>query len=225
MIKSTIMSRLLTLTFWVPVLFFSLLLTHNAMLYFTHGGEYGILPEKLTARLDPLWNLAFYIHLPAGVICLLSPFFLFAKRYFRRHHQWHEIIGKLYTWITILLVCPTGMYLAAYAKGGIITQAGFMVQGILLGVFTYHGYQAGLRKNKTEHVRNMIRSYAVATVVLSFRVLHILFFLLSVPYKDNYAISQWLGLSLNLLFAELIIARINIKQKNVSLKSHQYEIS
>jgi hypothetical protein len=225
MIKTTVISRFFALALWTPVLFFSLLLTHNAMLYFTHGGEYGILPEKLVARQDPLWNIAFYIHLPTGVICLLSPFFLFARRYFRSHYRWHEVIGKLYTWITILIVCPTGMYLAVYAKGGLITQIGFMVQGILLGIFTYQGYEAALQKNRKEHVGHMIRSYAVATVVLTFRVLHILFFLLNVPYKDNYAISQWLGLSLNLLFAEIIIARINTKQKTVSLKSHQYEIT
>jgi len=51
----------------------------------------------------------------------------------------------------------------------------------------------------------------VATVVLSFRILHILFFLLKVPYQDNYAISQWLGLSSNLLIAELIIVLAGIK--------------
>ena len=76
MMNAKIISRLLTFILWIPIVFFSLLLAHNAMLYFTHGGEYGILPEKLIARKDPLWNMAFYIHLPAGIICLLSPFFL-----------------------------------------------------------------------------------------------------------------------------------------------------
>ena len=52
-----------------------------------------------------------------------------------------------------------------------------------------------------------------------------LIFLLEVPYQDNYAISQWLGISLNLLLAEIMIARINTSQKTVSLKSHHYEIS
>jgi Predicted membrane protein (DUF2306) len=224
MIKTTVISPLLALVLWAPVLFFSLLLTHNAMLYFTHGGEYGILPEKLIARLDPLWNIAFYIHLPTGVLCLLTPVFLLSKSYFKKLHQLHQSVGKVYVFVTLLLVCPTGMYLAVYAKGGIITQVGFMIQGILLGVFTYNGYRAALNGNKSEHVRNMVRSYAVATVVLTFRILHIMFFLLKVPYADNYAISQWLGLSANLLLAELFIALKDSHKKTFTIKSQHYEI-
>lgn len=216
------------LVFWVPVIFLSLLLAHNAMLYFTHGGEYGILPEKTVARQDLLWNISFYVHLPTGIICLLSPVFLFSRRYFKQRLPWHERIGKLYVWITLVLVCPTGMYLALYAKGGPVTQTGFLIQGILLGLFTWQGYKAILRKDKSGHVQFMIRSYAVAAVVLTFRMLHILFFFWSVPYKDNYAISQWLGLTFNLLLAEVIIFFVcSAFRKSSTIQSHKpvsYEI-
>jgi nitrate reductase gamma subunit len=198
-------ARLLALLLWAPIVFFSILLAHNAILYFTHGGEYGILPEKLVARQDMLWNVAFYIHLPTGILCLFAPVFLFARRYVAQSLRWHRAVGKLYVWITLLLVCPTGMYLALYAKGGLVTQTGFMLQGVLLAVFTYQGYRAIAAGDKTAHVQYMIRSYAVATVVLTFRIFHILFFFWNVPYHDNYAISQWLGLSVNILVAEVIV--------------------
>lgn len=207
------------LLLWAPVIFFSLLLSHNAVLYFTHGGEYGILPEKTAARGNVLWNIAFYTHLPTGIACLLAPIALFTRRFLKRGLGFHKAIGKIYVWTTLIFVCPTGMYLALYAKGGLITQVGFMLQGILLAVFTYLGYKAIMRDNKTLHFHYMIRSYAVAAVVLTFRILHIMFFLWSVPYQDNYAISQWLGLSGNLLFAETLILFITIKQKQHSLKS------
>src|SRR5687768_14081260 len=74
---------------WIPIIFFSLLLSHNAILYFTHGGEYGILPEKIMARQDLLWNVSFYLHLPAGIVCLLMPIFLFAERFFKRSLHLH----------------------------------------------------------------------------------------------------------------------------------------
>jgi hypothetical protein len=219
MIQSKILSRSLALILWIPILSFSLLLAHNAMLYFTHGGEYGILPEKLVARKDIVWNIAFYTHLPTGVICLLSPAFLFARKYFKQPLDLHRKIGKMYVWITVIIVCPTGMYLALYAKGGLITQIGFMIQGILLGVFTYQGYLAGLKGRKSDHVAFMIRSFSVAAVVLTFRILHIFFFILKVPYHDNYAISQWLGLSFNLLLAELIIVSHTLKNQKPSTLS------
>jgi hypothetical protein len=212
------------LILWLPIIFFSVLLSHNAVLYFTHGGEYGILPEKIIARQDALWNTSFYIHLPAGIICLLSPILLFTRRWLKKFHILHTVIGKLYVWITLVVVCPTGMYLAVYAKGGLITQVGFLLQGILLGWFTWKGYRAILRKNKHEHFHFMIRSYAVAAVVLSFRIFHILFFLWKVPYQDNYAISQWLGLTGNLLIAELIILAVTLRDKKIRhIKQTNYE--
>jgi hypothetical protein len=127
-------------------------------------------------------------------------------------------------WITIAIVCPTGMYLALYAKGGIVTQVGFMIQGILLAWFTWRGVVAISNGKTPLHLQHMIRSYAVATVVLSFRIYHILFFFLDVPYLDNYAISQWLGLSGNLLIAELMIAYIST-QKKIHLNPSSYEIA
>jgi hypothetical protein len=218
MIQRKVISLLPAILLWVPLIFFSLLLSHNAMLYFTHGGEYGILPEKRVAQQDLLWNVAFYIHLPTGVVCLLSPILLFTRLFFKRAIGMHQWVGKIYMWVTLTLVCPTGMYLACYAKGGWITQVGFMLQGILLAAFTYRGYQSIIGGDKAGHFHYMIRSYAIASVVLSFRILHILFFLLNVPYQDNYAISQWLGLFGNFLAAELIIFFIEVK-KSHSLKS------
>ena len=220
MIQRKIIPILSSAILWVPLIFFSLLLSHNAMLYFTHGGEYGILPEKRVAQQDFFWNAAFYIHLPSGIICLLSPIILFTRRFIKRGLVLHQFVGKIYVWITLFVVCPTGMYLALYAKGGFVTQVGFMLQAILLAIFTYLGYTAVKRGDRSNHFHYMIRSYAVASVVLTFRILHILFFLWNVPYQDNYAISQWLGLFGNLLFAESIIVFISINsKKNIQLKS------
>lgn len=219
-LKSTLLKTLKG-TSWVIISLLSLLLVHNAILYFTHGGEYGILPEKLTARNDVLWNIAFYIHLPSGIICLLSPLLLFARRANHMASMVHTKIGKLYVWITLLIVCPTGLYLALYAKGGFLTQAGFVVQDILLAFFTYSGYKGVVARNKTLHIRFMIRSYAAASVVLTFRILHLVFFFLDLPYQENYAFSQWLGVCINLWLAEIFVFFVPDSSitNNVSLKN------
>lgn len=213
-----ILTVIIYMVLWTPVVFFSFLLTHNAILYFTHGGEYGILPEKIVARQDLLWNISFYIHLPSGILCLCAPLVLFIGRLFHLPRIWHKTIGKWYVWMTLLLVCPTGVYLALYTKGGLSTQLGFMVQAVLLAWFTYQGYKAIGRGDKQAHADAMIRSYSIATVVLSFRIFHILFFIWKVPYQDNYAMSQWLGVACNSLLAEICIYFKNYRIKNVNLK-------
>jgi hypothetical protein len=199
-------NRIPAILFWSGMVFLSLLLIHNAMLYFTHGGDYGILPEKTEARKDLLWNICFYIHLPEGSLCLCLPWIGFMRRYSSYARRLHWLMGRLYVYTTIIVVCPTGMYLAIYAKGGLLTTLGFLLQGLLLALYTMKSYQHITGGDVQKHVRYMILSYSVATVVLTFRVLHIAFFMLNVPYQQNYAISQWLGLSLNLLFAEIAIA-------------------
>src|SRR5215203_5672303 len=85
--------------FWAVLLFLSLLLTHNAVLYFTHGGEYGILPEKVDARKIWLWNLCFFTHLPCGIICLMTPFISFARNLIPITRSWHRAAGNVYVWI------------------------------------------------------------------------------------------------------------------------------
>lgn len=209
--------------FWTTIASLSLLLSHNAILYFTHGGEYGILPEKLAARSDWMWNACFYAHLPAGVLCLLTPWLSFARSTCSVLRRLHAVSGKIYIVITLIIVCPTGMYLGIYAKGGTITQVGFLLQGILLAWYTYRGFILIRQGDIENHINAMIRSYSVAAVVLTFRVLHLVFFVLHLPYQDNYAISQWLGLVFNLLVAELII--INRTKKFHQLKHKFYEAS
>ena len=93
-----------------------------------------------------------------------------------------------------------------------------MLQGILLGLFTWQGYKEMIKKDVLAHVQFMVRSYAVAAVVLTFRIFHILFFIWKVPYQDNYAISQWLGLSINMLLAEIVITKFGY-QSMKKLKS------
>jgi uncharacterized membrane protein len=216
--KSKVMSLVTVLLFWVPMMLLSLLLIHNAMLYFTHGGEYGILPEKVVARQDLVWRVCFYLHLPFGSICLFIPSVLLMRNMIPLKVALHRAIGKLYVYSTLAIVCPTGIYLALYAKGGLVTQVGFVLQGILLYYFTWRGLQAILKGQIQEHRRMMVRSYVVAAVVISFRVLHIIFFLINVRYQDNYALSQWLGLTGNILLAEiLLISRNSFTKTSISL--------
>lgn len=189
------------------------------MLYFTHGGDYGLVIERVVAKRDVLWHISLYVHLITGTICLLTPIFLFAKRFSKNGVQIHRLIGNIYIWITLVFVCPTGLYLALYAKGGLVTQIGFVIQDLLVAYYSYQGYRAIHQRDKKFHFMNMIRSYAMVAVVLSFRLFHVIFFVLSVPYETSYAISQWLGITFNLLLAEILILFIQSKQ----LKTKSYE--
>jgi hypothetical protein len=205
MLTKKIISIALHLLIWIPIITFSSLLIHNSLLYYTFDKEYGILPEKGLAMRDPVWLVSFYIHIIAGVICLSVPVFSFLGKYIRLSVRLHRKIGQVYVWVGMLVVAPTGMYLALYAKGGLMAQAGFLVQGILLSLFTYSGYKAIQKKDTPAHIQWMIRSYAMATAVLTFRIYHIIFFFTTIPYEDIYGLSQWLSITGNALLAEFAV--------------------
>lgn len=216
MLNNKLISGILQGFIWIPIVFFSSLLIHNSLLYYSFDQEYGILPEKSEALKDPIWIVSFYVHVITGVICLSIPIFSFLGRRVGLSLSFHKKIGLLYVWISILIIAPTGMYLALYANGGFLAQSGFLAQGILLSLFTYKGYKAIQEKNTSDHIQWMIRSYAIVTAVLSFRIFHIIFFFTSIPYEDIYGLSQWLSILVNLLLAEFIIAITINSKKTIS---------
>lgn len=208
---------ILEVAIWIPIVFFSSLLIHNGLLYYRFDMDYGILPEKQEAMKDDMWLVCFYIHVVAGVLCLIIPAINIIGRHLGLSLRWHQMLGKLFVNNNIMVVAPTGMYLATYAKGGVWAELGFICQGILLIYFSFKGYKA-VQRSIFEHIKYMIRAYAVALSVLTFRILHVIFIIIKIPYQDNYAISQWLSITLTLAMAELIIIYLMAKRKiNVPL--------
>lgn len=214
----------LTAALWIPALVCMYLLSHNALLYLTFDPDYGILPEKRLAEQDIFWLASLYIHVGAGVPILLIPVISFLGKLFKVSTRVHKLIGLWYCRIGLFLVLPTGIYLAFYAKGGLLTQAGFLLQALLFGWFTWMGWKSAERGAYDRHRIWMTRGFAIMAAVLTFRVYHLIFFYLKVPYEDNYAISQWLSLAGNYFLAELAI--LWNSSKNVSNTSQlHYELN
>jgi len=63
------------------------------------------------------------------------------------------------------------------------------------------------QKNIIAHKIWMIRSYAMAMTAVTFRVFHIIFYMLDWGHLENYELSLWISVLGNMLFAELVIYR------------------
>ena len=72
---------------------------------------------------------------------------------------------------------------------------------------TLYGFTSIHKKNVLAHKIWMIRSYAMAMTAVTFRVYHIMFFLLDWDHLENYEISLWISVIGNMLFAEWVIYR------------------
>ena len=86
-----------------------------------------------------------------------------------------------------------------------------MFMAIWWFITTFYGLSTILKKNVIGHKIWMIRSYAMAMTAVTFRIYHILFFMLGWDHLENYELSLWISVIGNMLIAEWIIYR---KSKN-----------
>ena len=196
----------LSLLFWIPTIFFSLLLVYNTLPYFTFNPHMSFLEERAILYARVVWRFSFYVHIAAGAICITTAIIQFSSWILRKRKRIHVIAGKMYVFVVLLIGAPSGFYMTFFAKGGYWERGCFMLMAIFWFISTYKGFIAAAReKNFLSHKFWMIRSYAMALTAVTFRIYHILFYLLGWGDFDNYAISLWISVIGNAMIAELII--------------------
>jgi Predicted membrane protein (DUF2306) len=83
----------------------------------------------------------------------------------------------------------------------------FMFMAIFWFSTTFYGLKVIHKKNVLAHKIWMMRSYAMAMTAVTFRVYHIVFYLVGWGHLENYEVSLWISVIGNMLFAEYIIYR------------------
>lgn len=193
--------------FWIPVTGFSLLLIYNTIPYFSFSKEFSFIEERSILFQSNFYNACFYLHIFAGAVCILTALVQFSRFILKKARPIHRISGKLYVAVVLFLGAPTGLYMSFFAKGSFWERALFMFMAASWFVTTLYGLSAIHKKNVLAHKIWMMRSYAMAMTAVTFRVYHIIFYLLAWDHLENYELSLWISVIGNMLFAEWIIYR------------------
>lgn len=207
-----VFSRML---FWVPVAGFSLLLIYNTLPYLSFSKDFSFIEERSFLFKSSLYNTSFYIHITAGALCILTALIQFSRYILKKSKTIHRFSGKIYVAVVLFLGAPTGLYMSFFAKGSFWERALFMFMAGWWFVTTLYGLSTIHKKNVIAHKIWMIRSYSMAMTAVTFRVYHILFYLIGWGHLENYEFSLWISVIGNMLFAEWII----YKQSKNYLKS------
>src|SRR5207244_4307152 len=122
--------------------------------------SHGLLQAKPQALLnDTFWTAAFFIHIIAGGIGLLTGWPEFNAKRRKRNLALHRILGYIYL-IAVGLSSITGLYVAFFATGGLICAYGFTTLA-LLWLFTAGMAYLTIRSGKVNaHRRWMILNYS-----------------------------------------------------------------
>jgi hypothetical protein len=195
--------------FWVPVAGFSLLLIYNTLPYFSFDKNFSFIEERSILFQSNFYNTCFYIHIAAGSLCIGAALIQFSRYILKKSKAIHRISGKLYVFVVLFLGAPTGLYMSFFAKGSIWERTLFMFMAGFWFITTLYGFTTIRKKNVLAHKIWMMRSYSTAMTAVTFRVYHIVFYLLNWDHLENYELSLWISVIGNMLFAEWLIYRMS----------------
>ena len=202
---------------WIIFIFFAVVIGIYPLTYFVFDMSGGLLASKSPELLkNKIWHFAFYLHISLGAVSMLTGWSQFSKRLRNKNLKLHRTLGKIYL-ITVAISGVAGLYIALYATGGIIAQAGFA--GLAIGWLfsSFQAYSAIRRMDIDQHQYWMIRSYAFCWAAVTLRIWLPLFqFALGMDFITAYRIIAWLCWVPNLIVAELIIR--NLKMQRRALK-------
>jgi hypothetical protein len=198
---------LFQMLFWVPVAGFSLLLIYNTLPYFSFNQGFTFIQERGFLFNNNIYYTCFYIHIAAGALCIGTALIQFSRYILKKSKAIHRISGKIYVAVVLFLGAPTGLYMAFFAKGSFWEKALFLFMAIWWFITTLYGLSTIHKKNVLAHKIWMMRSYAMAMTAVTFRVYHLLFYMLGWNHLENYEISLWISVIGNMLFAEWVIYR------------------
>lgn len=187
---------------WGLMTFFSLLTVLAVSRYLTLDPDV-FFPEQRAIYFAHLTALV--LHVSGGMVALTIGPFLFVNRWRSKWPRLHRWLGRLYL-LGNLVGGLAGLYMASYAYGGIISQSGFAMIGLLwlvTGLMAFLRIRAG---NVAAHRRWMIRNFALCLAAVMLRVQSPLLSQL-LDFEVAYRMIAWTSWVPNLLVAEWLIRR------------------
>ncbi|MGB0581180.1 MAG: DUF2306 domain-containing protein [Limisphaerales bacterium] len=215
---------------WIGFVYLSLIIVENSWPIVLTEDAVPFLEERIELSEASLWRAMLALHVAAGIASLLASFLQFFRPLLDRLPWLHRWLGRVYTWSILGVLAPSGFYLAIYAKGGLAGIAGFVVLGIFTTHSTWMGWISIRRGRKRSHVTWMIRSFAMVTTAITFRIYNLGLAQMGVPLETVYILALYLSLVGNALAAEWLIARLDLPistetQRNTNHEKHPHPVA
>ena len=191
------------------LIFFFYLLLKITLQYIPFNTDVAFLRIKQQYIDVPFYIEAFFIHVYTAIFSVIAGFTQFSSFIKTKYPSVHKIVGWLYVVVVLLFATPSGLYIGIYANGGISSQISFVILAVLWFVFTLIAFIKIYKKDYFSHKIFMIRSFSLTLSAITLRAWKavIVFFFHPKP-MDVYLLIAWLGWTLNLFIAEIIIYKL-----------------
>lgn len=172
---------------------------------------YGFL--ELGIAVHPMMKVSFkahpigiYLHVFSSLIALATGPFQFNEKLRNNKIHLHRLVGKIYL-ICILIGGLSGLYMALFSFGGMISHLGFGLLAVLWIFTGYKAYSSIIRKMVQVHYNWIVINYALTFAAVTLRIGLGLGFASGIPFEVFYPNLAWLCWIPNLIVALMIVRK------------------
>ncbi|WP_235296631.1 DUF2306 domain-containing protein [Portibacter marinus] len=192
--------------YFATLLYFSYLMLLITLQYIPLRLDVAFLNIKYDIIDQKFYQLAFFSHVYTSIFVLLIGIVQFSSSIRIQFPKVHRLMGKCYVFLILVISSPSGLIMAFYANGGMISQFSFVMQAFIWFLFTLLALVYARNKQWTLHRNFMIRSLALTLSAITLRLLKwMIANWLEWPPMDIYRLVAWLGWLVNLGIAEIYI--------------------
>jgi Predicted membrane protein (DUF2306) len=117
------------------------------------------------------YQWAFFTHLFSGPASLILGMILVSDRFRRSVPIWHRRLGRVQAACVLLLVTPSGLWMAWYAATGAIAAAGLGSLAIATAACVALGWRAAAARRFADHRRWMTRTFILLCSAVVIRMI------------------------------------------------------
>ena len=148
------------------------------------------------------YQWAFYTHIASGPCSLILGMILLSERFRRRFSKWHRYLGRIQTVCVLLLVTPSGLWMAGYAETGAIAGLGFAALAVATGMCVTLGWRSAVKRRFAEHRRWMLRCFVLLCSAVVLRLIAGLTTVAAFEAEWVYPLAAWTSWLVPLLALE-----------------------
>jgi len=170
MLRHSLLSRALTILAALLVCKVTLSVVIGYRNYFPPNFE----SDFLLGREAYFWGAyawAFYVHLVAGPAALLLGTLLISDRFRRAAPRWHRRLGRVQAALLLLLLVPSGLWMARHAATGAVAGWGLGTLAIATAACVVLGVRAAVARRFADHERWMWRTYMLLVSAVVIRLI------------------------------------------------------
>jgi hypothetical protein len=130
--------------------------------------------DFLRGREGHFWGVyhwAFYTHIVSGPVALIVGLILLGGVYRSRFPTWHRHLGRLQVACILLLLTPSGLWMAYYAAAGPIAAVGLATLAIATAICAVLGARSAVTRRFADHRRWMWRCYLLLCSAVVLRLI------------------------------------------------------